>query len=562
MRPESRKFPNGTEWSIFLLLCAAIFFVAPLWQPLLLELKGHNLFLTLDSMLLLGGAILCGLFCLWFVTDRLLDTFEKLMKLIRSRFAIFAVLFLALLLGGLLWINRHILHSFMNSADEHSCWFLAECFRMKRWWVEIHPLSQFFNVVHVGNRDGKWFSVYPFGWPLIMALGIQWNVLDWLNPVMTVLSVVMLFKVGEKIFGFTASWVGIFLAVLTPFFVFTAASYYSHSTSLFMMAFFSYTYLKWTEARTEFARVLWASLMACAIGYGLATRYLTQFAFVLPFMIYEFWPIVTRREKMRRDHFWALFIVAIFLFLVYYQNFMVTGKFHKAPNRYDKGWERLGFRDFYTPIDGIVFILARFFYLMDWAPPMFLVLFFASLIHANGTARQKLFRYSFLYLVVAYFFYFSWGGNQYGPRYYYEGFPFLALAMADGLRRLWIKNGNELKSFLMGVVIFSLATSGYQVLKQARYLDEVSSQRKALYDFAEETLKKPSIVFIRGFIGQTLVMSEDDAVRNSPRLDSRILYAHDLKESNQKLRKYFPDREFYLGIYDRKKLEAKLEKIP
>jgi len=93
----------------------------------------------------------------------------------------------------------------------------------------------------------------------------------------------------------------------------------------------------------------------------------------------------------------------------------------------------------------------------------------------------------------------------------------------------------------------------YQFAKHGEYFDEVSSQRKALYDFAEQSLDKPSVVYIRGFIGQRLVMSEDDAIRNRPSLDGKILYAHDMgEEKNRELQNYFPERNHYIGIFDRK----------
>ena len=98
-------------------------------------------------------------------------------------------------------------------------------------------------------------------------------------------------------------------------------------------------------------------------------------------------------------------------------------------------------------------------------------------------------------------------------------------------------------------------------MKQTGYVEAYSRERKALYALAEETLKQPSIVFIHGFLGDRLVIAEEDAVRNSPRLDGRILYAHDLGQKNQVLMRAFPERKYYRGTFDRRTKQGVLEKL-
>jgi len=553
----------GIRHGRWLFALSLFFLAAPLWAPYAQELKGKNLFLSADAMVLLGAALLTGLFCGRVLPDIFLRAADKTLEFIRSKYIVLSCVLLPVILFAIYFINQNILHSFMNSADEHSCYFLAECFRMGKWWVEPHSLSEFFDVVHVGNRDGKWFSVYPPGWPALWALGIEWNTVDWLNPVMTTLSLVFFFKAGQKIYGRLASWVGLALMAVTPFFMFTAASYFSHGTTLLMISIFLYSFLNWQDAKTESRAMLWAGIAALALGYGLATRYLTTAALAGPFLLYHFGRVLLRREKWKKSDTLFAVIVALFVGLVLYQNYEVTGKPFRAPNKHDKSWERLGFRDFYTPVDGGVYILARFFYLLDWFPPALIALFLVFSFRKRPFEGYKtIFQYGFFYLVFAYFLYFSWGGNQYGPRYYYEGLPFLALALGSGLKEGWLRGNSQVKKFLLGVVLVSIVTGGYQFYKHGTFFDEASSQRKALYDYAEETIDQPSVVFIRGFLGQALVMSQDDAVRNSPSLDAKILYARDKGgDQNQPLIDYYPNRDHYIGWFDREAKVARLEKL-
>ncbi len=603
-----------------------------------------------------------------FAALRMTGKYFSLQSIVYGLGSIVGLLSLVTLVFVLYWVNQHILHSFLSSADEHSCYFLAECLRKGKLYVDTPPMADFFKVVHVGMRDGKWFSVYPPGWPLIWALGLQFNIVDWLNPVMSALAVFFFYLAGSKLFSRLSTVVGLTVMVLSPFFMFTAASYFSHATCLLCISVFLYAFLRWREARelanqrsaeshqavilsptegeespegsfaalrmtkgksSEKAEIFWASLCAFAIGYGLMTRYLTMAVVAGPFLLYHYLPIffgwkgwgqVTflriklpspfvafKRPQLRKSDWIAAGIIAAFMILILYQNYLVTGKAFRAPNKHDKSWERLGFRKDYTPVDAFFYLIARVFFLMDWFAPavvgVYLVIVFQMLrpafviltsvlsceskiggkdlafgffdspksgstqndelkgsMNANGEdSIQTLFCLTMVFIAIAYFFYYSWGGNQYGPRYYWEGMPFLCIAVADWVVCRWRRGSQRVRKFLLVFVIASITSSGVLFVKQADLVAESSRQRKALYDLAEKTIQALAIVFIHGFLGDKLVMSEEDAVRNSPFLNGRILYAHDLGERNRELIVAYPGRGYYRGTYDREKKIPRLE---
>jgi len=504
---------------------------------------------------------------------------------------------LLLLIGLLYLVNQRILHSFLSSGDEHSCYFLAECLRKGRLYVDMPPLADFFKVAHVGMKGGKWFSVYPPGWPLLWALGLNFNIVDWLNPVMTALSVFFFYLSGKKLFGSVATVLGLFLMCMSPFFMFTAASYFSHATCLLCISIFLYAFLRWREAYVAGGDPIgWASLCAFAVGYGLMTRYLTMAAVAGPFFLYHYLPIFFdrrdfgkeaqragflrwipfkfKRPMLRKSDWLAVGVIGFFMLLILWQNYIVTGKPFKAPNKYDKSWERLGFRKDYTPLDGLFFLISRVFYLMDWFAPaivaayLFLFLSFGSLkrsLTSDADSEKRTLRTLFLltmvFIAFAYFFYYSWGGNQWGPRYLWEGMPFLCIAAANWIVCRWQEGGTRIRKFLLVFYIASLATSGVLFAKHAEFTEGASRQRRALYALAEQTVQGPALVFIHGFLGDRLVMAEEDATRNSPFLDGRILYAHDLGDRNRELMTSYPGRIAYRGIYDRKLQRALLERL-
>ncbi len=542
-----------------LMVPAVVLMLSPLWTPHVQTLAGQNLFITPDSLILFGLAIAAGILAEFFLPKSYDPQFKSAILWVRFHFKWIAVFFLLALFTGLIAANRFILHSFMNSADEHSCYFLAECIKRGKFWATPHPMSEFFEAVHVGNKNGKWFSVYPPGWPLLMAAGLKAQILDYVNPALTIVSLIFIYLAAKKLFGSLIAAFGIFLAAVTPFFIFNGASYSSHASCLLMIGIFLYGYLKWDESQSQF----WAFISAFAVGYGLGTRYLTMASIAAPFLIYKFIRLLTKKEKWSRSHTVFGCVLLIVLGLNFYYNFAITGNPLDAPNHFHHSWERLGFKKDYSPVTALVFVSARFFYLIDWVPAAFVVLYLISLARKKpDSPYQQLFRYGFVYLAVGYMFYYSWGGNQYGPRYYIEGLPFMFIALSHSIVDWWGKGSAAFRRFALGIVVASLLGNVYLFQKQAVFFERVSQQRKALYELADKSIAKPSIVFVRGFLGDALVMSQEDAVRNSPSLDGKILYALDLGEKNRMLKTYYPDRDFYIGTYDRKLKLPKLESYP
>ncbi len=552
-----KKKSGKNGFLLAVLSLAGVFFTVlspsvPNWEIIL----GRHSFITSDAMLFLGLSLLAaalGFFLSgFFKTHPLEGEFPKGLFMLFSFAAVPAAAFV------LYGVNQAVLHGFMSSADEHSCYFLAECLRKGKLWVPPHALSEFFNVTHIGNKAGKWFSVYPPGWPLIWSFGISAGLTHWVNPVLTALSLPLFLASARRIFDRSAAVLGLLLALTAPFFLFTGAAYFSHPAALLMSSLFLYSFLRWNEAGND-QKTGWAMLCAAAIGYGLMTRYLTTAALALPFLIPPLTTIIKRR-RLTRDEMAAAAVLLIFFILILWQNFTISGKPFKAPNQFDKSWERLGFRSDYTPLDGFWFIAARIFYLMDWTAPALVIFYFLSFFSGfKLTPLQKSFRLAPVSLALAYFLYFSWGGNQWGPRYYYEAFPFLTVTAAVTLLGLW-KKWPEWRGSLFAVLLVSFFAQGFLFQKQAAFHGKAAAERKALYALAEKNLQTPSIVFVHGFLGDTLVMGEEDAVRNSPFLDGRILYAHDLgAEKNTALMKAMPGRLYFRGYYDRSRKSPVLE---
>lgn len=534
---------------ITLFLCAIVLIGSSIWIKLPETWHNHHAFLEQDYLLVLGLTILTSLAASFIKSDKPSRFMSKVSSFMERHWRWFAVCLSVFAFLTAVIANKLILHSFFNSADEHSCYFLAECIRNGRLWADPHPLSEFFEVVHVENKGGKWFSVYPFGWPLIWAVAKQLNAGDLINPLMGAISIFLILTTAKKIFGFNVAILWAFITVTSAFFIFNVASYYSVTACLLCFAIFLYAFCRWKNE----PKSIWMIIAGFAVGYGVSTRYITMTAVTTPFLFYEFVSRIKQSRKLDRGH---IFFISIFILFIVFNlsfNYLITGNPFDAPNHYHHNWERLGFKKEYTPYDAFIFFVTRMFYLMDWTSAALPVLYIASLFYLwkRTTAIQKLFQFSFLALAFGYVFYYSWGGNQYGPRYYFVAFPLMAISIAFMLEIIWKQSTFVFRNAIVGLCIAILAGNFYTLQKQGVYFERASKERKDLYKTTQETISRPAIVFIKEFIGDTLVMSQEDAVRNHPQLNDLILYAHDLGEKNVQLMKHYPERTNYRAVYDR-----------
>ena len=105
------------------LLFGIILIISPLLPPV--QILMSRFYLFNDSLWLLGGTLITGSVSSYVLPGRLIQAVEWLANVVRSKsiwFIAFFALTTLILLG---WVNQTVLVSFMNSADEHSCLFLA-----------------------------------------------------------------------------------------------------------------------------------------------------------------------------------------------------------------------------------------------------------------------------------------------------------------------------------------------------------------------------------------------------------------------------------------------------
>lgn len=550
-------------------LAAAVLASAPAWMPwasivsagwleraltpAAAEALHFNLKLRAPVLAWLGLTIAAGLAASAWMPTGWPDRCARALRWAGQRTGSWGVIVLVALAAATWAVNRWILGSFMGSADEFSCRFLAECLRRGLWYAPAPPLPEFFEVGHVVVAGDRWVSVYPPGWPLALAAGLELGIADALNPLMSAVALALWVRIGRRLFGSRPAVLGAAIAATTPFFVFTGAAYFSHATALLTTAVFVYAALRRRDAASPAARAGWSVIEALALGYGLATRPLTAAALAGPFVVHRWARIVTGHDRPGRAEAMFALVLALAAGLTAWHNAHVTGSAWVFPAQIGARaeFERLGFSERYTAADASAFLLARLFLLTQWMSAAWLVAYFAS--WAGRTGRDPysgLVRVGFPCLAAAYFFYHSWGGNQFGPRYYYEALPMVTLSAADWVCRRWRSGSGRTRRFLLVFVALSFAGNAGLWVRQAVFIGGAYAERRALYDAVESTVRRPALVFVRGPLGRRLPMSRHDVARNHPLLETDVLYANDLGDDNVRLTRLYPDRLPYRAVYD------------
>lgn len=177
-------------------------------------------------------------------------------------------------------------------------------------------------------------------------------------------------------------------------------------------------------------------------------------------------------------------------------------------------------------------------------------------------------------LIAGHALHWATGTNQYGPRYYYEGFPLAVISVAGmlfGKKEQQAVGGLVRKICIVffGVgILFALARIPFN----AAAVRENIQSRQDLYRQVESQNIQNAVVLIgnvgvdpasqrRDREGLIRDIPAKDLVRNDLYFKNKVLYAlESSRNENRRLMDYYPDRKFY--SYARERDAAFGEIIP
>lgn len=452
-----------------------------------------------------------------------------------------AVVLVGIINLGLILLTSHFtLQHFPNSADEYAYTVSADLFSEGKLHVISPEPREFFSFTHVLN-DGHFYGKYPPGWPLLLSPGIYAGVSWLINPVLGVLTLLLIHKLAREQFSVAAANIAVYGSLLNPWFIFNAASYFSHVSCLFFLTLSAYCYFRCLTDPEETASYVISGLSA---GMAFLIRPFTSITMLLPLLCY--WPFYV--AKTRKLTPWLpritgfLISLGIFATIFLFYNYAQTGDCLLQPfSKYDSN-DRPGptptSNDLAWALDHN--LLRRLWDLNIWLPFSTILPLAFLWNDRNPLGRTGLLLLSSaLCTFIAYFFYWFDAWNQYGPRYMYETSVALQILSGSVLAR-WNKWGQWC---LLLIITVNLA----MLLSNTRFFARQVAERTEVYSAVKKQGIENAIVFIATGSG---TMPIGDLTRNGIHFDGSVLYVWDLGARNFELKTRYPGRKGYLYTYD------------
>lgn len=438
-------------------------------------------------------------------------------------------------------IGRLILHDFPNSGDEYAYLYQASTLASGRFWNTGFPLPDFFAFNYLIQMDGKEYSSFPVGWPLLLALAMRLHVPAWLvNPILGTLSLLLIATLGARLHNLRVGVLAAAITAVSGFFLFNAASYFSHTfCSVLVLAA---ACLAAREDRTPW----WVpALVGFALGWAVLARYFTGVICAVPVLVL----LCRSGVPIVRTLIWCAIGGVPWVLVLAAYNIALNG----SPSDLTTLPSTVGL--WFAPkfaMRGADILSTQMLRLVLWTPPLLLFLYIYYLARADRSVRRGLIDWMPVLMAAALYSYAERGGNQYGPRFYFETFPFLVLfTTASVFREAELGQKSRRDRVAFGLMAASAIVMPLSFAVHAIIEHRVVSERMDPYRMVAAAGLADAIVLIRGRVGTTRSMGPLDLTRNGIDHEGRVLYALDVApEINCQLRTRYPERSLYLYAWD------------
>lgn len=511
-------------------------------------------------------------------------------KIWRPPATVVAAILCLISLGASAWVSTTVFDRLPHVEDTVAFLFQAKTIASGHLLATPPKLPVFFQIPFVLIHNGHWFGKYPPGYPMVLSLGVLFGHPWLLNPIVGALDIALVYIAGRRLFD---AWTGVLagaLLVSSPFFLLQSGSFMSHTVTLF----WSLSFLLLFES-TRRTRSIWKGLLAgIAIGMLFISRPLTAVGIGIPFIVWALIEIARNWGRLREYGSIVAGFVPFGLGMLAY-NVMTTG--HPTEFAYVLWWpyDKIGFgpsvgRGGHTLKDGLLILHIDVgqleHYLFGWPGklsviPMVVAVALAILTLIWRGGRLLYFRLkattdepisrsglppqvwdlllggvvaSLILVHIAY-----WTtGLMYGPRYYFEAIGAMVLLSSRGIlgvagliafpfRRfvprlpaphLW-------SSALMLIVVAGLMIWNFTNFAPARFREYTN-----WYNINADGLRT---VHSAG-ISNALVFIQEKQwtdyapffTRDTPALNTNIVYAIDQGSANSELMAEYPNRSYYL----------------
>ena len=436
-----------------------------------------------------------------------------------------------------LYLSHRMLGWIPHIPDEMSYAFQGKILASGRLWLTPPPVPAAFAIDHILFHNGHWCSVYPPGWPLLLAAGWLIHAPWIMNPLLLGVSILGLWRLAIQLFDRETAFLSILLFCISPFVILTSAGFMSHSATLCASLWCLVFLTGVKNSKTAIA----AGLLA---GYAFLTRPYTAIVLLAPAF---FWALGEQKQNRIRFLFLLAlgFLPMMICYLVY--NHLLFGSFYQAGYAFDPLWEFKGPETqlFFSKLDWFVLNIDRSIWGLPFPDPLMLLPLFLP----NGRSRNEiLLLVCCLTLLLGYCFYYYTDVVYSGPRFLYEMMGFVSILAARAILRIRTflkKSARPLKSaFVFGGCALLIFPLGIRLPAQIQYHSEIyhGQSHELIGKVNACGVGKNALVLIAGdyyvfgsFFFQNALVPQDGA----------RVFARDVASSETELRKAYPRKELW-----------------
>jgi hypothetical protein len=507
------------------------------------------LHLVFSEMLWLSGFLLLAwIIGVYVPINRLVDKMEAG---ITSRPLTYVTTVISLSFVVSLIVSYYTLDQFPNSSDEYVYLYQAETFSKGKLWEQAHALPDFFYFNHIAQKDGLSVGRFPPGWPAILSLAFFAHVPPFLvNPFLGLVSLIVFYFLGRKLYGQRVTLWALPALALTSFYIFNSASYFSHTSCLLCTLVFVLGVYQYRDRQ----KIKYLLMAGFALGIMMTIRYYTALIVFLPFFVFLLYQY---RLKAITVFFWIGIGSLPCVVAGFWYNYSITGNPLLPVTMWAYHDESLGFVKGHTVIKGMEHLTRWILMFLYWCSPAIVILYFIYLWKKIRHKAERLIHpedYIFILLLAGYFFYYEIGGNQYGPRFFFEALPFVVLTVVS---RLFNAHSKWAMALFLSGMIYGIVKLPFIAVREHQVVEE----RKDVYRQVNEQHLTNAIVFLSSHTGVIRPMPAGDLTRNDQTYNNDVLYVLDLKERNEELIRFYPDRKFYRYVKYKEEVAGKLVRV-
>lgn len=459
------------------------------------------------------------------------------------------------------------------------------------------PISagQFCSLSDITTADGKWYSRFSPGFPLILALGMMFKIPLWLiNPFFGALSLLLVYFLGKELYDKKIAVCACLLGLFSPLFLL-----YSNLMPQTTLLFFSLLFIIFFVKMLKSDWWVYPLLAGLSLGVSFIIKQYSALFMSLPSFAYLSYLLVKRNNYLFKKS--CLLGVGFMIFLLFFlwYNRALTGNafvlpfnmpfsadfgnlnsydypgFHKIPAIADPGFMYgLGSDGMFSLKEGLLnvnnnFVLLNLL-LFGW--PLSLIFFFVYCIFMKKNKWDILLMALFFSIVIGYLFY--WWCDV---RYWHITIPALLLLTARAIRRSSLslkklsilsgRGGRFIPIFIILCFMYSLLFWYPTTLRTARRAYFYGKKR--IITRVKNSNIHNAIIFVRlnirfdptryltphcdaltSKIGERFYACNFALTQNSITLNDDILYALDFGVHNIKVTQHYPQRKYFVYEYN------------